>query len=470
MMVSYLKFIREDQGRLTQAGLDFGALSSIILGPEDKDVPACMTAPGWARVFIAREYRAAGFTFRALDQPAMQALNPVDGKPARCAHTFITDMPDGNPAIFALFTGGPVFGLAFTGLAGRVTHIYVPRLDCVVYDLDHHRAPAVYAVFQKHLEVLVMPPVFRKADAPRIGVVRMVRNYAHEVMNSLSGLQRLVDSGRTAALDEIWMPCAGFFGQVDALFPELASKLRHAEDAQLRTKVTARGSIFSIGSNMVTAGLSARILRHARRRYPVEPAGAGRWPLVAFTLRAVSRRCINLVDVMGDICTELQADYPGLGIILDGWASAETDPRPVPRTETDLCELVLSRLPPGLVVANLVGMPILKSIVLLRNIDAYVAHIGTLQHKLGWFSDARGIVHGPRAMLGKMDSGAYSSELGFAPQYADEDVIRDIPSAPPRGAAASDYEITDASSIVMMIKDILRDVRDGRKIIAKACV
>jgi hypothetical protein len=49
----------------------------------------------------------------------------------------------------------------------------------------------------------------------------------------------------------------------------------------------------------------------------------------------------------------------------------------------------------GIKALNLNGFSMYESIVYAREMDLYISHVGTLQHKVAWFSFAEGIVHMP---------------------------------------------------------------------------
>jgi len=107
-------------------------------------------------------------------------------------------------------------------------------------------------------------------------------------------------------------------------------------------------------------------------------------------------------------------------------------------------------------VRNLIGAPILDSVSGLQDIDAYVAHVGTLQHKIGWLTNANGIVHGPTTELTKMESSAYSCERASAPMIIPPAHVVDVSVDSPRGPGYFDYRIVDTSMIVEGIVSILK--------------
>ncbi len=125
------------------------------------------------------------------------------------------------------------------------------------------------------------------------------------------------------------------------------------------------------------------------------------------------------------------------------------------REEVAACRAIAARLPPRVLVRNLIGTSIFESMSGIQDLDAYVAHIGTLQHNLGWFSGARGIVHGPQSELLRMEAATHSSEMSRPPVFVAKEDVVDIPVENGRGPAFYDYEIRNISSITDAIDRIL---------------
>ena len=118
------------------------------------------------------------------------------------------------------------------------------------------------------------------------------------------------------------------------------------------------------------------------------------------------------------------------------------------REELAAAEHSFRLVPRTAIVRNLIGTSILDSIVGLLDADAYIAHVGTLQHKLAFFSAIKGIVHGPTAQLAHIDSGAFQAELGFGPTYPPSSAVEDIPGPTHRGPFFFDYRIKDVQAFV----------------------
>jgi hypothetical protein len=158
----------------------------------------------------------------------------------------------------------------------------------------------------------------------------------------------------------------------------------------------------------------------------------------------------------------LRQQFPTVGFIIDGWVFAETELIAQSNVATSLdrrfttkireelavAEHCFRLIPRTAVVRNLIGTSILESIVGLLDADVYIAHVGTLQHKMAFFSAIKGLVHGPAAQLTHIDSGAFQAELGFSPTYPPTSTVEDIPTATSRGPFFYDYRVKDMQTFV----------------------
>src|SRR5207248_374450 len=88
--------------------------------------------------------------------------------------------------------------------------------------------------------------------------------------------------------------------------------------------------------------------------------------------------------------------------------------------------------------------------------DAYLSHVGTLQHKLSFMTGAGGVVHGPSEQMINQESGPYHSEIGQTPTYLSGSAVEDIPTNTERGSRSFDYRIVDIEAISNSISAIFK--------------
>lgn len=195
-----------------------------------------------------------------------------------------------------------------------------------------------------------------------------------------------------------------------------------------------------------------------------------RKPVIAVTVRTAGRRCLNLVDVIGGTVTHLMKTYSNLGVILDGFVISDsqiwTSSIPVPDfpneyyksaavADMEIANCISNSLPSEVVVGNLVGSSMSQSLLGIAGIHAYVSHVGTLQHKLSFFTHTRGVVHGPKAQLATPDCGHYQADSGFAPVFLEATSVRDVPSPTEWGSGFYDYEIRDIDDLIRKLDKVL---------------
>lgn len=460
-MVNVIKFNQHAPSELTEIGISHDAVSRILLGRPGANPPALMSCPNVARVFTIREYNACNITYDALVNDPMKVGDPVTGEDATCVQTFLpADWKRASAPLFKSFQGGGrEFGLAFLGIISRVTHIIIPDKNCVICDLDSKSAEYAWDEFMR----APVPTLQVNVRPKRVGIVDMVLNYAHQAMNHLSGIQRLIECDAADGLDEIWVSGTEFFGATQRVFPDLAAKIRHVRQADLSAAMEGCEA-FKIGSNVMSAGLRNRLLRLANAAHPRQlPAAVDHYPIVAFSVRVQGRRCLNLAEVIQQIVDHLLIKHPRLGVILDGWSFPETalaagsniitsmSDRHLNnmRQEAKQVEMICANIPSETVIQILTGMPLLQAISALQSVDAYVAHVGTPQHKIGWFTNARGVVHGPTAQLSPwLDTGTYCSEVGFPPDGLSVSCVTDTEVETSRGPTFYDYTINDVGGII----------------------
>jgi hypothetical protein len=362
------------------------------------------------------------------------------------------------------------FCLVFCGLTSRVTHIIIPDSECVVYDLDERNAALVWETFAACSSTTAFR---RRPPIGRVAIVDMVNNFAHQAMNHLSGLQRLIDSGLETEVSEVWVSGKEFFGPTERVFPELAHKIRHVDSRDISSRLSQSGlDAFKVGSNFITRSLFDRLMRLGNNSYDHTIAGTGRFPMIAVTIRSAGRQCLNLPEILEHVATGLLPKYPNLGVILDGWIFPESsivacsstitalsdEYLPRMREEAELCRVIAARLPPGVLVRNLVGKSIFESLAGLCGVSAYLAHVGTLQHKLGWFTNAKGIIHGPPAELARLEVAYYSSEVGESPVSILHDDVEELRVDTGRGEGFHNYEIRNSLNIIRVLDEILSRV------------
>jgi hypothetical protein len=474
----FVKFGRDED--LRELGFDAAAIKEIFLGRDRPDwrVELLDGASAAAQWFAKREQRASGRMLDALVDEAFEVPDPWNGQPVRSTYGIAAKergaLPyDIVPIFYKFISGdGREFWLTSYGTTGRVTQLYIPQQDCMIYDINDQIAEAVYQVLQNTISSAPLSQslgasVLRK----KVGIVDLIQNFGHQLINNLSSIQHAVEFGLTDKLDEIWILGSEFFGPTERLFPQLAPKIRKYSDRWLATSDINSPDVLPVkmGANFFPEGLRNRIICEANARYRGGKSELRR-PIVAVTVRAAGRCCVNLPEIVQQLVERLLPEYPDLGIIIDGYVIPEDRvpfssniaavvlngyDRPL-RAELEMAADICNRLPDGVVVDNLIGCSMMDSIVRMQHANAYVAHVGTLQHKLGFFLNAPGVIHGPKAQLSEREGGAFQAEHGHPPIFLPEDDVADEPSSTSRGAGFVDYRITNIDRLIEHTRGALR--------------
>ena len=471
------QILRYNDVALPELGFSDDALTGIFLWAEGRSSQPTLlnNIPTEAEVFIRREFRAADFSFDNMQNDVISCPDIWTGKIINASDVILgldtSDPPLHFLPIFYRFNGSrDEFWLVNHGTYGRVTHVIVPAQQLVIFDLARATAPQL---LRSLINAIRGAGTRSMSSAPRkrIGLLEMPMNFGHQLINNLSGLQRLLELELEDKLDEIYVIGKEFFDGVQILFPEVSRKIRKWPDVKAfsRQHLAAGHQIFRLGSNVFTRSLYDRLIASGRKRFAnIGPIADS--PLLAVTVRTSGRRCTNLAETIGIAYRQLVTDFPGLKILLDGWTFPDGDipisshvaaalsPQYQKRltAEMDLARAISERLPSGVIAGNVIGHGISESILEIGKIDAYFTHVGTLQHKLGFFCNATGVIHGPRQQLSKVDTGHYQTETGFSPLFLSPDSVRDIPVDTYRGDGFFDYEIVNHNEVIENLAKCLR--------------
>lgn len=469
-----------DAAEAASLGVSLEAAITLFRGPAPADAPCPVVAgtPAHLALHMAEEHNAAAFAFETIAAGGF-APDIFTNMPVRCEATLSRDDARELRAPFVPFfyrfrsPTGALWWLIAHSVTGRPVLAWLPDQSvafCLRGEYPPDEVPGLLRELQIAIEREVPGP-----SADLVAVVSLIDNHGHQLINQLSAVQRLLDERALPALSEIWIAGSEFYGPLERIFPEFAGRVRRfATGWQVEAALRGTGiRAFAIGSSYTQAALAGRIVGAARAAAPVlPPMLASRGPLIAFTLRSGGRSCQNLVDMIVHVTFGLLPHHPGLVIVLDGWVipeshvvlgstaySVETNGfhREPVRRDLAVVREIVGRLPPGVVVRNLVGERLLASVSGLQDIDAYVSHVGTLQHKIAFLSGRPGVIHGPTAQLAAVETGHYSTEAGVAPRVLDPACVEDIGLSTGRGARFDDYRIVDPGRIANMLLEILAE-------------
>jgi hypothetical protein len=100
-----------------------------------------------------------------------------------------------------------------------------------------------------------------------------------------------------------------------------------------------------------------------------------------------------------------------------------------------------------------------ETVSVLQGVDFYFGHTGTIQHKIGFLTDAIGLVHGPRLSLSDPEAGAYCTDSPTPPTQLSADMVEDVGAPSPRGPRSNDYRIVDPSQVADLCCEMIAGAR-----------
>lgn len=469
--------------KLKTAGLNIASVFEIFFG---RDVgkhyakPVSVVHPAISQI-IRSQMLASEPTFQSITTRQLCIPNVWTGEPMETDYGFATPSPPDIPhPMFPLFyyfrtSEGHDFWLVSFAHRSIITQIIIPSIDTVLFIGRPNFTQFAWNTYRKYetrLSKGVESQVSGKAKKS-IGLVDQLPNYAHQMIHHLSGLDRLIENENSDKLDEIWIVGIEFFGKVEHLFPSLENKIKRFSSRDEVSDLLIQGNHmpYRLGCGVFRRRLQSQIIKRASECYKIKPK-LDRYPLIAITLREQDRRCVNLEAIISRIMSRLGSKYPKLAFVLDGWVRPggceeenETakdmqlsDVEENIKREQRIAERIVRELPQDTVIRNLVGMPMLQSIIGIADIDLYLSHVGTLQHKLGFFSCKPGVAHGPTSYMEKQMSFEFFSEIGIPPILLPKKSIIDGPNTNPvAGPGFCDYEISDPDQVVGLLEMILND-------------
>jgi hypothetical protein len=446
----------------------------------DLDAPGAAPPP-WADPAALRRALAVDLQDRftaAMRVGALTWPSPVDGADMPCTGAFTLD--DFNSLFrFADWSSGlDIFVLATEHLS-RVAGLYVPAHGLAVSRggdqkrmlLQH--CPALGRYMLHHLAYfagsLLAGCAQPSAPARFATFLRggASAHLGHQLWNELTAIDALVEALPRDRLPEWLVPGLPgneieFYGPIDALFPEIAGRVRRGvadQRAVISYAYENRLILFRATREHIGDGLRRRVMAHAARSAPALPP-RGRAILVG--LRVENRTAADLEGLCALVVEEaLRWQSGGTSSVSPGGASPVTivfdghNARGDVRSDETIsshCESKASQSPLAIeraVVAAMrqrfagqpvalldtLGEPLAASLAWAQACDGFVALWGAGLAKYRWGANKPGLVVTSRWNLeNKGDLGLYDAAAYMADPtplaYVEAGTVRDLPDAP----------------------------------------
>jgi hypothetical protein len=268
-------------------------------------------------------------------------------------------------------------------------------------------------------------------------------NFAHHAWNQLSAFQELTERGRPPAMQLIVTQEP--FGPIREIFPEIDfSKVDYVPDTGLHGLNNEGAFLSPIGANFIQALLVQRLILVAERRSSVAYREMSTWlascngPILWISVRSRNRTPTNQVDLLASLARAFLLAAEDSVIIIDGFSISDDFQRSPPYHQNaaraiinediavaeQVREKVGHRLSQRMLTA--IGLSISDTILLARRAALYFCHHGSVQHKIGWFTSAPGMVHANLAVLESSPAKwvAQQSEVATEPTYIPSSLLR----------------------------------------------
>ncbi|MFC0680040.1 hypothetical protein ACFFGH_19570 [Lysobacter korlensis] len=260
-----------------------------------------------------------------------------------------------------------------------------------------------------------------------------IQNFAHHLWNNYSGIERLVLAGLAGNVTEVRSAGSEFFGPVAEVFPELAGATQQRDrrgPSWDPHPFSADHLLVPAGGYLIPQSLTERVHRAMADRPPtgaVEPATTpfGR-PVIWIGLRLGDKSWADQRTEVPRLIRRLLDRSPEATVLLDGWSypvgvdEASAKWAPAIAQLTALADRIVKRSGRPGQVRSLVGNSLRESVLWAREVNAYIAPLGTSQHKIGWLTSAPGIIYASptiERVKPELRPGAYEAECSTLPRY-----------------------------------------------------
>lgn len=345
---------------------------------------------------------------------------------------------------FYLIVGVWTSGMAQQAIWWPETDIYLPLSQ--VARRRREKWIASFHVILKE-ESKVAGPYLETSNCSAIVITADCNQFAHYIWNILPGIQRVVENNLHDGVRVY--TCASPLGPLERIFPELKGQVVQFRSRRaLAREVMRREELaVALGSVFIPGGLISRLQRLAdelrsetasRLKEEIIRDGV---PVLGISLRTNNRRWKSLNSGISSLINSLVASGLNFTVVFFGFSVPETEAvsgfSNQIQNELNAASEISSNCP-GVKFRNLIGTSLWDCLSIAGVLKYHITHMGTIQHKIGWFSECPGIIHGNRQSLESGKSSFQSLHArrgGPTSQFIDYASVSDfIPDGPIAGA------------------------------------
>lgn len=392
------------------------------------------------------------FQADAFSAGGIAAICPFSGRLVRSNRSIL--VAEGSP-IYYRFETREVFYLAVgtPGIGYGKLYMYVPKFQTIILlrdicfwlgrsDVDSLRAHMI-----SHWRDLI--PYLQTQQAPLVCALIDNTHFAHHLWNDLSGVDKSLAGGYARYIDKV-IVAAEPLGPVDRIFAALGPMNieRHQFPALLRQSLSKNWLLIRPGDNHISERLIKGVCDAAVAICPADVKNEAQrlrescWPILWMTIRTGNRTWASQCSGIADIINDLSEIFPRMALIIDGFCipynQSKTDRKKqgqLIQKEMACIDSIRKRLGTTIPLHVNVGKPLHESVVFAMITDFYLAHHGSLQHKIGWIANCPGVVHSNADDL-RGTSGKHRAmrarQNPVLPRYLDPTAIQNVPGAVPK--------------------------------------
>ena len=351
------------------------------------------------------------------------------------------------------FVGDEVFYLIIGGNEFTKDVIYFPRLELIIQlkstaQLSYNIRGLCTGQKTTQLKVLlvnnwqIMKQYLSNVEpAQKCSVVGINFSTYHHLVNELSGIEKIYESGFWLQIDKFLVIGPEYYGGIDEIFPEIPSnkverfnywQTTQSTSWKIRASVHAEASkeilknnyfAFKLGDRGVSDDLRNRLHQVSLIKCSSDCLGEIEALWVSF--RTHFRTWISQVEGIANIVKGLADDFPNLAVVFDGYTRidiggnlliSEKDEEII-KTEKDVVSQIQSLFPPNIKVYNLIGSPMYEIVVWANAIDLYIVPRGSGDVKMKHLVSKPGFLHSNT----KLKSNLSKNKIVDLPQQGEKD-------------------------------------------------
>ena len=382
----------------------------------------------------------------------IHSICPISGKKIKSNNSFLLD---GQLGIYR-FIGDQTFYLFNYGPAFKKILVYFPHLELIIrlapggpdlVELVNKWKALAVTYWQKVIEHIAY-----SGTREIVLTHGWMGSTAHHLLNDLTGINRLVKTGRINNVDKFLVGGFEYYGRLEEIFPEIPKEkiLRFFHDNfSYLPEVVLDGKFFALkaGDRLITEELAKRIhkvaINKCNKPFLNELENAKKnSPLILMTVRSSGRRMwMSQVQGIASIIQKLSLDFPNLGVVLDGISRPYGKETSLSDREEEMLaddqavvKQILELLPDNQVsVYNTIGCTMSESIAWACAIDSYIVPFGGGMAKVTYVANKPGVVYCNRTILETSYKDhwytASQRENGIAPTYIPSGYVVDLKTA-----------------------------------------